>query len=393
MPALTSRVTGADGLLLLEREMEMKRQVVLIIVTILTLLFGILKPTKAYVIKGFLLIPSDNVDGSTYELVDLGMAKEGDTINFPAAINNKGQVTGYSMPRLGIAYTNNEDVHSYLHENGRTAYIGNGRARGINDMGQIVGNEWPKNFSYVNGRRTHLDLGYEKLFVTGINNIGQIIGYSDGQSGLERGCFLFENGALNSFGGDFPKSINDQGAIVGANGTFVFLYEDRQMRNLAEGFIYTMDINNHRQVAGSSEGTAFLWEDDVLQSIGSLGGESFAYAINDNQQIVGFSHLIPRIFERTNERAFIYENGIMKDLNTLISSDSDWVMSRAVDINNSGWIIAYGVPEPVTILLLGLGTVVLRRKRRTLPSSGGLRVGKWSQTVDPQSNCWLNSEH
>ena len=358
-----SRVTGALRLLLLEREMEMKRQVVLIIVTILTLLFGILKPTKGSVIRGFLLIPSDNRDGSTYELVDLGMAKEGDTINLPAAINNKGQVTGQSMPRLGIGYTNNEDVHSYLHQNGRTTYIGDGRARGINDTGQIVGNEWPKNFSYMDGERTYLDLGYGKLFVTGMNNTGQIIGYSDGQSDLERGCFVFENGTLKSFGGDFPVSVNDHGAIVGYDGKSIFLHENDQTRIIASGCRLGIDINNGGQIVGSSEGAAFLWESDAFQSLGSIGGESFPYAINDNQQIVGVSYLIPGIFERTNARAFIYENGILKDLNTLISSDSDGVMFRAVDINNSGWIIAYGVPEPVTILLLGFGAVALRRRR------------------------------
>ena len=91
-------------------------------------------------------------------------------------------------------------------------------------------------------------------------------------------------------------------------------------------------------------------------------------AINDSGHIVGSSGSgwdIP----------FVWKDGVMTDLNTLIDPASGWTLKNATGINNNGWIIGNGIapggyehaflltPEPATLFLLSLGGLVLRRKR------------------------------
>jgi probable HAF family extracellular repeat protein len=70
-----------------------------------------------------------------------------------------------------------------------------------------------------------------------------------------------------------------------------------------------------------------------MADLGTLGGSSsYATAINDSGQVVG----------GTGGHAFLYDNGKMVDLNTLISSGSGWVLESATAINDSGQIVGCG---------------------------------------------------
>jgi probable HAF family extracellular repeat protein len=86
--------------------------------------------------------------------------------------------------------------------------------------------------------------------------------------------------------------------------------------------------------------------------------------------------------------AFIYSDGAMTDLNSLIDQNSGWVLRSATGINNAGDIVGYGtdssgqthaflltpetspsgsssVPEPASAATLGVaGLLLLRRRRR-----------------------------
>jgi probable HAF family extracellular repeat protein len=104
-----------------------------------------------------------------------------------------------------------------------------------------------------------------------------------------------------------------------------------------------------------------------MLDLGTLsGGFSAALDINNRGQIVGDS----------NNRAFLYQDGSMYDLNSLIDPSSGWVLESASAINDSGQIVGYGInslgqehafllsqiPEPTMLLPLGLVALALKRK-------------------------------
>ncbi len=83
--------------------------------------------------------------------------------------------------------------------------------------------------------------------------------------------------------------------------------------------------------------------------------------------------------------AFLYDDGVMTDLNALIDPALGWTLQQAVGINDSGQIAAYGcrgevcdallldgapgaapVPEPGAWWLLSAGLVLLAWRQRSM---------------------------
>jgi probable HAF family extracellular repeat protein len=163
--------------------------------------------------------------------------------------------------------------------------------------------------------------------------------------------------------------INDNGQAVGTSGTCantvlpplafgphaVLWDTDGSVTDLGNlgGAVLNigLSINNQGQVVGFSSLTdqgspfngthAFRWTRATgMQDLGTLSGDvvSGGQGINDRGEVVGSS------FDASgNPRAFLYQNGVMTDLNTLIPAGSPLYLLDAESINSSGQIAGFGM--------------------------------------------------
>ena len=201
---------------------------------------------------------------------------------------------------------------------------------------------------------------------------------------------------LGTLGGSASAaySVNDNGQIVG-NADFGWwsvghatLFDitgsgnNIDLGTLEGDRSCALSINNNGQIVGYSANIlgnchATLFDPTGNGNnidLGTLGGSaSAAYGINDSGQIVGYA------FGTTfNSHATLFDitgNGNNIDLNTLIDPTSGWTLYCARSINNNGWIVGEGMnpdgdmhaylltPEPATIFLLGLVSLLLRKKQ------------------------------
>jgi probable HAF family extracellular repeat protein len=338
-------------------------------------------------------------------VTDLGSGPGG---GYASRINDAGQVVGvfYGATGLGSAFLYDGNhltdlgslVSSYASSMGGLPSYASA-AVSINGSGQVVGYYQvnlsigliPNTFLYSGGKITSLT---PLSSVNGINDAGQIIGYSFGHAVLYDGGKMTN---LGTFGGGYSSAaaINSSGQVVGLSyinltgDTHAFLYSGGKMTDLGTlpGFSRSQanDINASGQIVGTastSQGVngpsrAFLDSGGKLTDLGTLSGagDSHANGINSLGQVVGGS----------GSHAFLFSNGKMTDLNSLIAASSGWQLIDATAINNKGHIVGqaldvYGsahvvlltpmdAPEPASLTLLAVGAVGLslsawRRRRR-----------------------------
>jgi probable HAF family extracellular repeat protein len=120
-------------------------------------------------------------------------------------------------------------------------------------------------FLWRDGVMTDLGtLGGFTSAASGINDKGQVVGYSDTPtSNGELHGVLWDHGKVTDLGADFiPRSINNRGQILASNSANeVLLWEKGEIRKLAD-FGFGSGINERGTVAGSTgSGTlrAVLW--------------------------------------------------------------------------------------------------------------------------------------
>jgi probable HAF family extracellular repeat protein len=293
----------------------------------------------------------------SYTVTDLGLLGRMDST--ARGINAAGEVVGWGgPPRTG-------PVHAYLYDGSAFTDLGTlgghtSGATAINDAGQVVGlagvpGGHDHAFLYSDGVMTDLGtLGAGDSAATGINNAGEVVGGSEFPGGHlgQPHAFLYRDGVmtdLGTLGGgqSYAYGINNAGAVVGVafnpdNLARPFLYQDGQLMDLGSlgGGGYALGLNDVGQVVGFSATTTgnhvFLWDNtNGMQDLGTLGSgdsETTAYAVNNFGQVVGTS----------DYRAFLYSDGVMTDLNTLIPPDSDFYLSTAYGINDAGQIVGLG---------------------------------------------------
>lgn len=235
-------------------------------------------------------------------------------------------------------------------------------------------------FVWQHGRMRALPtLGGNNGFAAGVNGGGQIVGWAE-NGRKDASCTgdqiqqfravrwdanTYRPHELAPLGAD-PTSaataLNNRGEAVGISGVCGFAVggysathaviwspngEPHDLGNIGVAAWNTpMAINNHGVVTGFANiiggepgrlyPNAFIWTArDGMKNLGTLPGDvlSQGLGINDAGQIVGEScqlHLL-------NCRAFLWENGTMTDLNTLVPMGHGH-LANANDINNSGAI-------------------------------------------------------
>ena len=119
-----------------------------------------------------------------------------------------------------------------------------------------------------------------------------------------------------------------------------------------------------------------LWDGTKSTPLPTLPNYLTMYdAFNDQDQIVGCAIN----FDISDDRAILWDNGILYDLNDLIPADSGWELQYAGGIASDGQIVGNGyfngiphaflltpipsVPEPATLPILALATFALARRR------------------------------
>jgi probable HAF family extracellular repeat protein len=166
----------------------------------------------------------------------------------------------------------------------------------------------------------------------GVNLSGQIVGVSNYDAAGNSHAALWQNGTIVDLGGLFgsrsvANAINDAGQIVGSS--------DANAVNPATGGLYTHAVLWQKNPASGAY---------TVTDLGTLGQyTSFAYAINNQGQIVGSSYDASR-----ESHAFLWQNGTLLDLNTLVPADSGWVLQSAQGINDSGQIVGWGYHNGAT---------------------------------------------
>jgi len=316
------------------------------------------------------------------EMVDLGTL--GGTQSCGYAINDSGQVTGWAY-KTGktnqVAFIWTDANHNWQSNTGEMASIGTlggttSRGYAINNAGIVTGlsylaDESKRAFRWVDGdgdwkydagETANLGtLGGNQSRAYGINNAGNVAGYAADASAVQSFRWVDTDGngavspgemeALTSIAlPSFAMDVDENGNVV--------------------GYFTTGGVNH-----------AYYYDNDGMHDLnGLLGGTwSEAYSINNSGLVCGSYGI------GGQTHAFVYdsETNTVQDLNDLLPEGSGWLLETARDIEGDmvvGWgridgekhaFLAMateseaGVPEPMTLVLLSSGAVMLLRRKRS----------------------------
>jgi probable HAF family extracellular repeat protein len=328
-----------------------------------------------------------------YTIIELGPAPGGNPSFEVRGINNKGQVIGIeggvSHPQSWIwlptpDYGLPAGMSVLARPGSAITYVWD-----INDAGQVVGGSTDGAFLWQSGSWS---LGGDST-AFGINNAGQVVGTVTGSLGSA--AWSWPGGPLSNLPKNSQaRAVNDAGQVVGDGegpdrGYFAssepFMWHAGEVTWLGmlggntTSQCSAWGINASGMVVGwartEAGGRAFFWQEGVgMVDLGTLGGSGAMCwgGINDAGQVVGSSNIVSDL----DQHGFIWEDGVLHDLNDFLPPDSGWDVRETWDINNSGWIAGTGIidgrrslvilvpiPEPATLSLLALGGLLVLRRR------------------------------
>jgi len=268
---------------------------------------------------------------ASMQMTDLGTLP-GDSDSRALAVNNAGQVVGYSNTPNGI-------VRAVLWDRGRITNLGT--------------------------------LGGTYSIATAISNQAHAAGFSADATGAVH-AFLWAEGRmvdLGTLGGWYSSAsaTNDRGQIAGNSATSTgeihgVIWDKGTIRDLGiqSQFVAATDINNKGQVVGfyqtpSGQPHAFLWQGGHLTDLGTLGGTfSYAYGISDRGEVTGMS-----ADTFGNIHAFLWRDGVMRDLHGIAGFGAS-EQSEARGISDSGKVAgSVGLGSKRAFIWDGRGAVIL----------------------------------
>ena len=234
-------------------------------------------------------------------------------------------------------------------------------------------------------------------YVMGMNGAGDAAGMT------AEGVALVQLGGVVTLlgqpaGGDWSvaNAVNQYGVAAGtamtATGSFRAFSGGTVLGTLGGQNSYGTAIGGAGAVVGSAqtgsgEMRAVRWDGGAATNLGTLGGtNSFGYGVNGSGQIVGVSDLTGS----AGTAGFLWEDGVMFDLNGLLAPGEVWEVLAAYGLNERGQIVGTGrlngveqavlltpqataralilappavlesgVPEPAALWLVGISVLLL----------------------------------
>lgn len=298
--------------------------------------------------------------------------RAGELLKHAYAINDNGSIVGSAVDDEGNARAVKLEIYSsYPEENiyftsldstGRgseargisNSYIAVGSVRHTNRMMPAV---WGIQLGSPHVLDDYLGMkaGYAVAIATNGNQMEYVTGYViKPEDGRELGFIWTYQGAGYTgsavFGDEYdrtvPQAVNESGIIVGwvekrDEGRQAFLRWGDLVRlvNNFGGESMALNINNNGSpiIVGTwwNQGgvkMAFSWHEDVMVLLPALAGarDSRAVSLTDGGDIVG----------QSDNRAVIWRDGRIWDLNSLLENPISSLLTVAIDVNRLGLILA-----------------------------------------------------
>lgn len=202
----------------------------------------------------------------------------------------------------------------------------------INNNGTVVAAVSFDSYIYKNGVSTQINDGnslIQKIYINDKDQVAGIYAYN-------RNGFFYEDGYLQDIGNILPININNNGQVIGKQGSQIVSYINGTVSTLELPNGVTA-VNSANNAAGKDvNGQVFTYINGVKQIINKPPGVSYRdiNAINNDNKAIGTL--------ADNRGAFLVDNGTITTFGTLENRDYAW----ASDINTNGTIVGTSFDAP-----------------------------------------------